>query len=593
MTKAEDVWDLSQMVEFDDPSYVSEQLTYAISVYQEFREKHRGKVTNYDENQVLSLLQEMDKLELHSEGARKYAYLTYQANMNADSAAELMNKYQNAISEIGQATAFVDIELGKLLMEKPSLLEDTLLAEYKHYLERIKRCSPHTLSEEMERAIIAKDLNGIRAWERLFGDWLATREFEIEIDGELKVMPFTKIVQLYMSPNRDLRRRANEVVFGTLKKDLLLWSSAMCSIMSDHIQVSRMRKWNSPIEQSLTDNDVDDKTISSLLDTIEKNTHVLHRYLRLKAKVLGLEKLGNWDIEAPLSDVPEMKFSWNDSRRLVVETYCDFDEEVGSWIDEMFERRHIDGEVRLGKRPGAFCMDWHVGKSAYILQSFNGTMGDVFTQAHELGHAMHAYLGTRAQTPLNYEIGMCIAETGSIFGTLLLTEKLLESTKSKEEKRAILASVLDDFGEATFQVSARAFFETSFYDAIENGKFLDGEKIADLWVAARDRIYGDEVEWLPDMRYWWTFKLHFYIPNFRYYNYPYVYAQLFVYAMYRLYKKQGTDFVPKLKAILAAGSSRSPRDLAAEVGFDITTEELWQKGIDQYAEFIQMFEDIL
>jgi oligoendopeptidase F len=188
---------------------------------------------------------------------------------------------------------------------------------------------------------------------------------------------------------------------------------------------------------------------------------------------------------------------------------------------------------------------------------------------------------------------MCIAETGSIFGTLLLTEKLLESAKSKEEKQAILASVLDDFGEAAFQVSARVFFEASFYEAIEQGKFLDGEKIADLWVAARDRIYGDAVEWLPDMRYWWTFKLHFYIPNFRFYNYPYVYAQLFVYAMYRLYKEQGKEFAPKLKALLAAGSSRSPRDLAAEIGFDITTEEFWQKGIDQYAEFIQMFGDTL
>ena len=130
-------------------------------------------------------------------------------------------------------------------------------------------------------------------------------------------------------------------------------------------------------------------------------------------------------------------------------------------------------------------------------------------------------------------------------------------------------------------------------NTIEKGKFLDGETISKLWMESRDMIYGDAMEWLPEMKWWWTMKLHFYIPNYRYYNYPYVYAQLFVYAMYRLYKEQGKEFVPKLKALLGAGSSKAPRELAAEIGFDITKEDFWQKGIDQFAEFIEMFEKTL
>ncbi|TFF92121.1 hypothetical protein EU546_07840, partial [Candidatus Thorarchaeota archaeon] len=238
----------------------------------------------------------------------------------------------------------------------------------------------------------------------------------------------------------------------------------------------------------------------------------------------------------------------------------------------------------------AYCATWHTGKSAYILQSFNGIMSDVFTQAHELGHAMHAHLGTRAQKPSNYKISYCVAETGSIFGELLIADKLLDKAETKDEKRAVLATVLDEFGEAAFQVSTRVWFETMLYDAIRDGKFLDGEYVSKLWVEARDKMYGDAVEWLPEMRWWWTFKLHFYLPGFRYYNYPYVYAQLFVYAMYRLYKEQGREFVPKLKALLAAGSSKSPRDLAAEIGFDITKEDFWQKGIEQFKDFVREFE---
>ncbi|MFW9843944.1 MAG: M3 family metallopeptidase, partial [Candidatus Thorarchaeota archaeon] len=465
--------------------------------------------------------------------------------------------------------------------------------EYKHSLEKIQRRIPHMLTELEEQAIIAKDKNGIRAWSMLQGDWLASRTFDIEIDGEMKTLPYGEIVGLYEHPDRDLRKRAHQIVYEGLGKDHIVWASAMRAVFADHLTMVKMRKWDSPMTQSFIANDVDEETIVALLNTMEKNVGVYQDYLKLKAKVMGFEKLGNWDIDAPLPNSPEKKYSWDEARKLIVEAYTDFDPEVGAWMDEMYERRHIDALVRNGKRSGAFCATWHAGQSAYILQSFNGIMGDLFTQAHELGHAMHAYLGTRAQKPNNYEIGSCIAETGSIFGELLLAEKLLGMDGTKEEKQAVLAAVLDGFGGAGYQVTTRVWFETMLYEAIEKGKFLDGEKISEFWLKARDKMYGDAVEWLPEMKWWWTMKLHFYMANYRYYNYPYVYAQLFVYAMYRLYKEQGKEFVPKLKALLAAGSSRSPRDLAADIGFDITTEEFWQKGIDQFSEFIKMLEETL
>jgi len=171
-----------------------------------------------------------------------------------------------------------------------------------------------------------------------------------------------------------------------------------------------------------------------------------------------------------------------------------------------------------------------------------------------------------------------------------LTERLLNKTEKKEEKQAILANVLDEFGMSAFQVSARVFFEQSMYDAIVHGKFLDGETIAKLWIAARDKIYGDSVVWLDVMKWEWTMKTHYYLANYRFYNYPYVYAQLFVFALYKLYKDQGKVFVPKLKKMLSAGSSKSPRNLASELGFDITNEAFWQKGMEQVKEFIDILE---
>lgn len=593
MTVEEMQWDLAQLVKSDDPDKIEKELDAAVALVQEFQAKYAGKIANLDAKGVLGLLEESDDMQLKFEGAMMYSFLMYQANSTTDLAKKLNDKVRRAMMLIGQSLVVLQIELGKLLSETPKMVEDPIVKEYKHYLEKILREVPHMLSVEQEQLAIIKDKNGIRAWQMIQGDWLSTRKFDIEIEGKVKTMSYGEIVALYEHADRDVRRLANHVVYETLGKDEILWASAIRAVCADHIQMCKLRKHPAMTSQSLISNDLDQATLDSLMKTIEKNVGVYRNYLKIKSKIMGFKKLGNWDIMAPLPNAPETKYTWKEAREETVSAYTEFDGEIGGWIDEMYERRHIDGEVRDGKRSGAFCATWHNGKSAYILQSFNGIIGDVYTQAHELGHAAHAYLGTRAQKPSNYEVGACIAEVGSIFGELLLTERLLAKAKSKEEKQAILATVLDGAGMAAFQVSARFFFEQSMYDAIKEGKFLDGNTVAALWTAGRDKIYGDSVEWLPEMKWEWTMKVHYYMPNFRFYNYPYVFAQLFVYALYRLYKEQGKEFVPKLKTILSAGSSRSPRDLAADVGFDITTEEFWQKGIDQYAEFIKMLEDAL
>jgi len=593
MIKGEMIWDLSQLVENTDLTLIQKKLDSMVAEAEKIQEKYRGKIKGLDAKGVLKLLETKDAYTLKFEGVTKYCRLMYSANSTDDVAKQLNDAANKASMRALQALAFIDIELGKLLVKNPSLAADPVLAEYKHYLERLLRRAPHMLSETEERLVIMKDRNGINAWQMLQGDWLSTRTFDIEIEGRVKTLPYGEIIGLYQSPDRDLRKRANQIVYENLGKDEIVWASALRSVCEDHVQMCKLRKYPTPMSQSLIANDVDQQTIDSLMRTIEKSVGLYRRYLRLKARLMGLGKLANYDIVAPLPNAPEMDYGWRESRKEVVDAYMGFDKEAGGWVDEMFEKQHIDGEVRKGKRSGAFCSSWLAGKSAYILQSFNRKIGDVYTQAHELGHAVHAYLGSRAQKPSNLEIGSCIAETGSVFGELILTERLLSKAKTKEEKQAILATVLDEFGMAAFQVSARVFFEQSMYEAIQRGVFLDGETVAKLWVAGRDKIYGDSVDWLGVMKWEWTMKPHYYIPNYRFYNYPYVFAQMFVFALYRLYKEQGKSFVPKLKKLLAAGSSKSPRELAAELGFDISDERFWEKGMKQAEEFIDMLEETL
>lgn len=214
MTESEKMkWDLSQLVEFDDPGYIEEQLIASAKAAQEFSERHRGKISSYDAKMLLDALQDIDRERLQYEGATMYARRMYDADMHDDVAKKLADKGRNAAMLIGQAFAFAPIELGVLLSDNPEIANDPLLSEYKHFLEKIKRRIPHMLTEAEERIIIAKDKNGVNSWSQLHGDWLATRTYEIEIDGEAKNLPYSEIIQYYQHPDRDLRKRVHEVVY--------------------------------------------------------------------------------------------------------------------------------------------------------------------------------------------------------------------------------------------------------------------------------------------------------------------------------------------------------------------------------------------
>jgi len=593
MAEEEMVWDLSQLVENIDPALIKKRLQLMVEEAEKIRDAYHSRIESLDAGGLLKLLELRDAFVLKFDGVRLCCSLMYSADSTDELAKQLNDALRTALAQAGQALAFVQIELGRLLVRKPALVSDPALAEYKHYLEKILRRTPHMLSETEECLTIVKDKNGINAWQKLQSDWLSTRMFTIEVEGKMKVLPYGEIIGLYRSANRDLRKRAYQTVHETLGKDGIVWASAIRSVCEDHVQMCKLRKYSNPMTQSLISNDVDQDTIDSLMKTIKRNVHLYKSYLELKAKLMGLRKLANYDLFAPLPNEPEVKYNWNQARKEVVDAYLGFDSEIAGWVDEMFERRHIDGKVRRGKASGAFCASWLAGKSAYVLQSYNGNIGDVYAQAHELGHAVHAYLGARAQNPSNFEIGSCIAETGSVFGELLLTERLLSKAKTKEETQAILTSVLDRLFNVIFQVSARVFFEQNIYDLMSQGEALDAEALAKLWVSARDVVYADSVDWLDEMKWGWVVTPHYFMANYRFYNYPYVYAQLFVYALYQLYKEQGASFVPKLKRLLALRGSKSPRELAAELGFDITEEAFWQKGMKQAEQFVNRLEETL
>jgi len=308
---------------------------------------------------------------------------------------------------------------------------------------------------------------------------------------------------------------------------------------------------------------------------------------------MELPVLGNHDILAPLPQSPELKFTFQQAQDLVTQAYNRFSPQYASAVKEMFQKHRIDATPRFGKRNGAFCAGHYNGKSTYILQSFNGTLSDVYTLAHELGHATHDWYASRSQTLLNMNIPSTVAETASIFGELLLTDQLLDGAKSDAERKALLCLILDEAGMTAFQVTARVWFEQALYESIEKGEYLDYKTICSHWTKSRDRIFGEAVTWFPEMEAEWTMKPHYFMANYRFYNYPYVYAQMFVYSLYERYLKEGKAFVPKLERSLLAGGSLSPKQIGEVVGLNVADSNFWKGGLKVFERFIGDLEKVI
>ena len=593
MAKSKVVWDLFEIFpSITDPS-VQKAMKDVTEMAEKFASKYRGKIKDFSAKELLTCLHEFEAYYSKLREIMLFAELSFAANMTLPETQWLHDKAMKLEAKLGKTLAFFELEVGDRVYKNVNLISDTILANYRHALKRLRRKVPHQLSEIEEKLMIEKDQFGVSAWEELQSKWLNTRMFEVQVEGEKKMLPFGEAYGLLSHPERATRESAYKSIFGLVGKDGEIFSSAFRNICNDWLSICEWRRYASPMHASLIANDVDQQGIDNLLRAIEDSVGLYQRYLRLKAKIMGLPKLGCHDIIAPLPDVPNMKFDFDKAKDLVIRAYSKFDEDYAFAVKDMFARNHIDAAPRFGKQNGAFCAGWYNGKSAFVLQSFNGRLNDIYTLAHELGHATHDYYFQRNQTILNGRIPMVVAETASIFGELLLTDLLLNEAKSDMEKKVILCRILDGAGRVIFMVTARAWFEQQVYDAIRRGEYLNHKTICKYWVAARDKAYGDTVDWFNEMESEWGITPHYFMANFRFYNYPYVYAQLFVYALYRKHLEEGKAFVPKLKQILSVGSSISPIEIGKIVGFDVSSREFWQTGMKQYEHFVKELEKII
>jgi oligoendopeptidase F len=380
------------------------------------------------------------------------------------------------------------------------------------------------------------------------------------------------------SPDRDLRRRASEAVTESLAPGLRTRTFVFNTIAVDKSIDDRLRGYETWISSRNLSNDTSDEAVQALVDAVVGRYDVVQRYYKLKARILGLDKLSFYDRMAPLDD-DTTQVGWDEASELVRSAFTDFSSETGDVIDRFFEASWIDAPPREGKRPGAFCATNVPDVHPYVFMNYTGDRRSVLTLAHELGHGLHGYLAQplglfNASTPLT------TAETASVFGEALTFKRLLAIEEDPRKRLNLLAGRIEDSIATVFRQVAMNRFEDAVHTHRRDQGELSHEKFEELWLDTQTAMFADSVD-VHGYGTWWSYIPHFIgTPG---YVYAYSYGFLFALSIFRKYELEGESMVEPYLDLLRAGGSKPPQELAEMVGLDLTDPKIWDAGIDALA----------
>ena len=581
-------WALEDLYKSPDDPRLGADLAHAKQQAEAFAASYRGKIASgqLDGSGLAAALAEYEALSALASRPSFYASLLFAAETQNQAAQQLVQRTREAATETSNLTLFFALELIALDdAQLAALLATPALAEYQHYIESVRRFKPHTLSEKEEQLLNQKRLSGQSAFVQLFGELSGSLRFTVGIEGgedsEARELSDGEVMALLRHPDAAVRERAMTVFLETYASHGLVLSSIFNNILLDHKIDCELRQYADVVLPTHLANEIAPATVEALMQAVERHYPVAQEYFQLKARLLGLERLKNTDVYAPIESVAE-SISFAQAQDLIVTAFGRFNEQFAAIALEFFQKRWIDAEVRAGKRGGAFCAALSPEHHPYILCSYTGTGRDVATIAHELGHGIH-YSLARRQKLLNYDAPLVLAETASVFAEIVLTRHLLAEAKDQATRRAILCDVLQDIYGTVFRQTALTRFEIAAHAKRQEG-ILSPDEIGNLWWNEQARLFGDSVEMLPISRWGWS-----YIPHFihsRFYCYSYSFGELLTLALFQRYLDEGEAFIPTYLQLLESGGSQRPEHALGRLGIDINQPEFWDRGFQVIKGFL-------
>lgn len=512
-----------------------------------------------------------------------YGMLWFSADTQSTAAITFQNRMQQATTTIHNRLLFFELWWKGLDdADAARLVPDRDAApDYAFYLEDLRRTRPFTLDEKSEQLINLKDADGMSALMTIYAMLTNRLEFKITVDGAELTLTRDALMAYVHTPDPTLRAAAYQELYRVYAGEAKILAQIYSNRVRDwHNEQVQVRGYGSPLAVRNVANDIPDAAVDALLDVARRNAPLFQRYFRLKAKWLGVDKLRRYDIYAPLA-ASDRKVEYADAVAMVLDTFQRFHPTVAQLAQRVFAERHIDSEVRKGKRGGAFCATARPDLTPYVLVNYTGKVRDVATLAHELGHAIHSMLAEH-HSILTQHSSLPLAETASVFAEILLTERLMVEEPDPLVRRELLAAAVDDMYATVMRQAFFVRFEQAAHQAIlENAS---PEDLNALYMSNLHEQFGDSVEVAPEFQHEWVSIPHIYHTPF--YCYAYSFGQLLVLALYRRYQQEGEAFKPGYLKLLAYGGSAHPAHILHEAGVDMTDPAFWQGGFDVISDMI-------
>ena len=513
-----------------------------------------------------------------------YGYLWFSEDIADQDALTFHSRVRQFAAEMQNRTLFFDL-WWKTLDDAVATRLLATAGDARYFLESLRRFKPYTLSEPEEKVINIKNVNGIEAVKTLYEMLTNAFTYHLTVDGEDKELTRGQLLSYVTGPDADLRAAAYRELYRIYE--------SQADVLA-HIYAARVRDWQaeqvklrgfaSPISVRNLENDIPDTVVETLLDVVRRNAPLFRRFFRFKAQALNVKRLRRYDLYAPLSPA-EKRYTFDEAVRLVDASYRAFSPTLADQALRVLEARHLDSEIRPRKMGGAYCYGALPGLTPWVQVSFQGRINDVSTLAHELGHAVHAMMAA-GHSPLTFHAALPMAETASVFGEMLLTDKLLAEEPDPAVRRTLISTLLDD---AYATITRQAYFV--IFEKQAHQMIVDGATPDALYTAYLDNLheqFGDALELSDDFRFEWLSIPHIYAQPF--YCYAYAFGNLLVLALYRKYKALGKAFEPDYLRILAYGGSASPAHVIGEAGFDMASPAFWQDGFDLLADMLDELE---
>jgi oligoendopeptidase F len=570
-------WDLDALLDGDpsDPvAAIDAMLAESQRRADAFAERYAGHVGELDGPGLAEAMREFGDLQETVARAGSFSGLHFSTDTADPARGALFQRVQEKATGIETKLLFFELEWAALDDERADeLLAAEGLDFCRHHLRTARRYRPYLLSEPEEKILTEKALTARNAWGRLFEEQVAGLQVTLD-DGAEPVSLEVALARLH-SPDRDVRANAAERVTAALAPGLRTRGFVFNTLLADKMVDDRLRGYPHWLASRNLANEASDESVQALVTAVRNRNELPRRWYRLKAQLLGLDRLKDYDRMASVTQ-EDATVPWREARDLVQDSYSAFSPALGDIVNRFLTEPWIDAPVRPGKRAGAFCAYTVPSVHPYVMLNYTARRRDVLTLAHELGHGVHAYLGGR-QGIFHMATPLTLAETASVFGETIVFGRLLERAETPESRLSLLAESIEGSIATVFrQIAMNQFEHRAHTERRESGE-LALDHIGELWGQSQEELLGDAVEVTEGYRTWWSYVHHFVsVPG---YVYAYAYGQLLALAVYGRYEEEGEAFVPAYLELLEAGGSRSPEELGQIVGIDLADPGFWDRGL--------------